>query len=115
MGLVPGPARVVARIVAVHRVNGKDIHLLADLGRGHPMVLVDGIVIEQPGDVHGLIALGNGALHGHRVAKVGRFIPELKGADVGWYLEDSFKIELGESGSSISVPPKDLQNCLCYI
>lgn len=50
------------------------------------MVLVDGIVVEEPVDVHGKVALGNGALHGDRVAEVGGLVPELKGADVWRYL-----------------------------
>ncbi|OIC62894.1 hypothetical protein A7M48_21750 [Acinetobacter baumannii] len=53
LGLVPCPARIVSGIVAVYRINGQHIDLLADLGRGDPVILVDGIVIEQPGDVHG--------------------------------------------------------------
>lgn len=50
------------------------------------MVLVDGIVIEQPVDVNGQITLGNGALHCYRVAKVSWLIAKLKGSYVGRHL-----------------------------
>jgi len=57
LGLIPGPACVVSRIVSIYRINSEHIDLLANLRGRDPVVLVDGIVIEQPGDIHGLVAL----------------------------------------------------------
>lgn len=79
LGAVARPAGVVAGIVAIHGVDGQDVDFLANFGGGHAVVLVDGIVIEQPVDVHGQVALRDGALHGHRVAKVRWLVPKLEG------------------------------------
>lgn len=79
LGAVARPAGVVAGIVAIHRVDGEYVDFLAYFGGGHAVVLVDGIVIEQPVDVHGQVALRDGALHGHRVAKVRWLVPKLEG------------------------------------
>lgn len=57
------------------------------------MVLVDGIVIKKPVYIHGQIAFGYGALHGHRVAKIRWLVPKLKGCYMRRHL---IKVEMGK-------------------
>lgn len=77
-------ARIVASMIAGHRLNGQHARSLSHLGH-HNQALVNWFAIETPLDVDGEIADHYVAGDGGRFGEIRRLITEREWCYFGWY------------------------------